>query len=343
MTRLSAKALCGLAIVSALALTGCAANDATPGTSGSAPAGGSDNITVAIVPKIQGVPFADALKRGGEAAATEFGFTSNLTGPTAADPAAQADVVRSLMQQGANAIIVAPNDPDSMGPVLKEAQERGVTVGAVDTDAPDSVRTVFVNQASSAAIGKALADEVLTPMGGAGEFAIVSCGKTAANLNSWIKDLKDYVAAEFPNAKIVDTVYADEDEAKAVALAKDLINAHPNLTGLVGVCTPTAPGVARAVEETGNIGKIFTTGVGTPQSMAPYLKDGSSSSSVLWDVEDLGYLAAWAGYTLASGGEFAAENNVGRIGTVKYDAKTGELLLGDPLIITTENVDSFSY
>lgn len=340
MTRFSAKTLCGLAVVSALALTGCAGG---AGTTASDSSDASDNVTVAIVPKIQGVPFADALKRGAEDAASEFGFTSNFTGPTAADPAAQADVVRSLVQQGANAIVVAPNDPDSMGPVLKEASERDVAVGTVDTDAPDSVRSVFVNQASSEAIGHALAEQVLTPMGGTGELAIVSCGKTAANLNSWIAELEEYVAAEYPDATIVDVVYADEDETKAVSMAKDLINAHPDLTGLVGMCTPTAPGVARAVQETGNIGKIFTTGVGTPNSMAPYLEDGSSSASVLWDVENLGYLAAWAGYTLATGGEIAAENEVGRIGTVVFNEDTGELLLGDPLILTTANVGDFDY
>ncbi|MDF9277432.1 autoinducer 2 ABC transporter substrate-binding protein [Arthrobacter sp. EH-1B-1] len=339
MSSSSARALCSIALISALALTGCATN----GGSGGSTSGADGGLTVAVVPKIQGVPFADAIKRGADDAAEEFGFTSNFVGPTAADPSAQADVVRSLMQQGANAIVVAPNDPDSMGPVLKEAQDRGIAVGTVDTDAPDSVRSVFVNQASSAAIGQALADQVLTPMGGSGEFAIVSCGQTASNLNSWIEELKKYTAEKYPDAKIVDTVYADEDEANAVSMAKDLINAHPNLTGLVGMCTPTAPGVARAVEETGNIGKIFTTGVGTPNSMAPYLEDGSSSASVLWDVENLGYLAGWAGYTLASGDEIAAENEVGRIGKVTYDSSTGELLLGDPLILTTANVGDYDY
>lgn len=338
MTRSSAKALCSLALISALALTGCAAN----GGSASSPTTDGE-LTVAVVPKIQGVPFSDAIKRGADDAAAEFGFISNFVGPTAADPSAQAEVVRSLMQQGADAIIVAPNDPDSMGPVLKEAQDRGIAVGTVDTDAPDSVRSVFVNQASSEAIGQALADQVLAPMGGAGEFAIVSCGQTASNLNSWIDELKQYTAEKYPDATIVDTVYADEDEAKAVSMAKDLINAHPNLTGLVGMCTPTAPGVARAVEETGNVGKIFTTGVGTPNSMAPYLEEGSSSASVLWDVENLGYLAGWAGYTLASGGELQAENEVGRLGAVTYDASTGELLLGDPLILTTENVGDYDW
>ena len=93
-------------------------------------------------------------------------------------------------------------------------------------------------------------------------------------------------------------------------MATDLMNAHPDLTGLVGECTSSAPGVAQAVQDAGKIGKVFTVGLGTPQSMKPYLADGSSSASILWDVENLGYLTAWAGAQLARGKQFAATNNV---------------------------------
>ena len=47
------------------------------------------------------------------------------SGPTTADPAAQSEVVRSLMQQRVDALMVAPNDPDSMAPVITEAQGQG--------------------------------------------------------------------------------------------------------------------------------------------------------------------------------------------------------------------------
>ena len=41
--------------------------------------------------------------------------------------------------------------------------------------------------ASAEGIGKALTDALMKAMGGKGKFAIVSCGETAANLNSWIE------------------------------------------------------------------------------------------------------------------------------------------------------------
>lgn len=158
-----------------------------------------------------------------------------------------------------------------------------------------------MNQATAQGIGEGLTDALMEPMGGKGKYAIVSCGETAANLNSWIDVQKKYTAEKYPQAEIVDVVYAGEDQAAATSMATDLMNAHPDLTGLVGECTSSAPGVAQAVRDAGKIGTVFTVGLGTPQSMKPYLDDGSSSAAILWNVENLGFLTAWAGQQLAEG------------------------------------------
>jgi rhamnose transport system substrate-binding protein len=127
-------------------------------------------------------------------------------------------------------------------------------------------------------------------------------------------------------------------------MATDLMNAHPDLTGLVGECTSSAPGVAQAVRDAGKIGKVFTVGLGTPKSMLPYLTDGSSSASILWDVEHLGYLTAWAGVQLAKGEDFKPTNDVtDDIKGVTFDPSTKVLLLGPPLVITKENAGNYDY
>ena len=322
---------------------GAAPATASAATSG---AGGSGSkVKVAFVPKLQGIPYFEAMNAGGKKAAEEMGTVEWLyQGPTQADAAAQADIVRSFIQQKVDALIVAPNDPDSMAPLLKQAKDAGIAVATSDTDAPNSVREVFVNQATAQGIGEGLTDSLLKAMGGKGSYAIVSCGQTAENLNSWIKVQKDYTAKKYPDAKIVDVVYAGEDQAKATQMATDLMNAHPDLTGLVGECTSSAPGVAQAVKDAGKTGKVFTVGLGTPQAMKPYLVDGSSSASILWNVENLGYLTAWTGAQLAEGKTLAATNKVNdAMPAVTFDAATKMLLLGPALEITKDNVDQFNY
>ncbi|MGY1748995.1 autoinducer 2 ABC transporter substrate-binding protein [Modestobacter sp. SYSU DS0511] len=338
----------GVAAVS-LVLAGCGQGSGGSasggdGGDGGGGGGGNDTPTVAFVPKLQGIPYFEAMNTGGQQACEELGCEWLYQGPVEADAAGQADIVRSFIQQGVDVLFVAPNDPDSMAPLLQQAADAGIAVGTTDTDAPNSVRQVFVQQASDEGIGQTLTDQLMEAMGGSGRYAIVSCGETAENLNSWIEVQREYTASEYPEAEITEVVYAGEDQSVATQMATDLMNSDPTLTGLVGECTSSAPGVAQAVRDAGRIGQVFTVGLGTPNSMAPYLADGSSSASVLWDVENLGYLTAWAGMQLAAGEEFSASPEVGGdISGVSYDDGSKVLLLGDPLVLTTENVDEFDY
>jgi rhamnose transport system substrate-binding protein len=333
-----------VAAAGALALAGCTQQNPGGGSGGGGGGGGEDRVQVAFVPKLQGIPYFEAMNTGGQKAAQELGIEWIYRGSSTADPGAQTEIVNSLIQQRVDVLVVAPNDPDSMAPVLQEAADAGIKVMTADTDAPNSVREAFVNQASPEGIGTALTDALLEAMGGQGKYAIVSCGQTAANLNSWIEVQKKVTAEKYPNAEIVDIVYAGEDEAQSVSMAKDLMNAHPDLKGLVGECTASAPGVAKAVTEAGKVGQVFTTGLGTPQSMKQYLENGSSSAAILWDVEQLGYLTAWAGLQVASGTPFQATNNVNpELPAVAWDSGSKTLLLGDPLRITTDNVDQYQY
>src|SRR3954469_22119558 len=127
---------------------GSASSGGSSGASGSGGAEGS-GVTVGFVPKLAGHPSFEAVNPGGKAACQELGCTWLYQGPVEADPAAQADIVRSYIQQGVDALIVAPNDPDSMAPLLQQAKDAGIAVATSDTDAPDSVRQVFVSQAST--------------------------------------------------------------------------------------------------------------------------------------------------------------------------------------------------
>lgn len=334
-------------LAAALALSGCSKkNDTT--TSGGSTAGASASsgakVKVAFVPKLQGIPYFEAMNAGGQAAAKNLNIEWLYQGPTQADAAAQAQIVRSYIQQKVDVLIVAPNDPNSMAPVLQQAKAAGIKVLTSDTDAPNSVREAFISQASTEGIGTALTDQLAKAMGSKGKYAIVSCGETAQNLNDWIAVQKKVTADKYKDMSIVSVVFAGEDQNKAAQMATDLMNAHPDLTGLVGECTSSAPGVAQAVKDAGKIGKVFTVGLGTPKSMAPYLADGSSSASVLWDVQNLGYLTAWAGLQAAEGKPFATTNKVNdAMPAVTFAAASKVLLLGPPLVITKDNVSKFNY
>jgi rhamnose transport system substrate-binding protein len=97
-------------VCAALALVGCSKKE----EGGSAAGGGeAKTVKVAFVPKLQGVPYFEAMNTGGQKAAQDLGLEWIYKGPTTADPGAQTEIVKSLIQQKVDVLVVAPNDPDS--------------------------------------------------------------------------------------------------------------------------------------------------------------------------------------------------------------------------------------
>ncbi len=87
------------------------------------------------------------------------------------------------------------------------------------------------------------------------------------------------------------------------------------------------------------------TGLGTPDQMREYVKDGTVTAFALWNPEDLGYLAAYAAKALVDGDITGAEGDTftaGKLGdyTVGADAT---VLLGDPYVFDKSNIDDFHF
>ncbi len=89
--------------------------------------------------------------------------------------------------------------------------------------------------------------------------------------------------------------------------------------------------------------EVDVIGYGSPNTVRDYLKSGAMSASILWDPEALGYINVWAGIQLLEGKPFQAVNDVPGHGQSEYFDDIKLLLLGPPLVITTDNVDDFNF
>lgn len=339
------KRLFALVAVLAFVLVAPAAcgGGSASGGGGSGSGGSGSKPTVAFVPKLIGIPYFDAMQKGGKQAAKDLGVNFIYQGPSTADSAAQIQTIDGLIQRHVDAIAVAPDDPSAIKPILQKAKQAGIKVFTADTDAPNTVRQVFDEQASADAIGNATMDALASQMGGKGKWAIVSCGPTAQNLNTWIKFEKQRAKQKYPDMKLIGVKYAGEDQQQSKQIAQQLMTANPDLKGLIGQCSTSAPGVAQAVQDQNKIGQVYSTGVATPTAMAKYIKNGAMAKVVLWNPVNLGYLTVWTGKQLAAGKSFSGTENVGGpVGKVKYLSKEKTLLLGPPVVFTKKNIAKYN-
>jgi len=87
------------------------------------------------------------------------------------------------------------------------------------------------------------------------------------------------------------------------------------------------------------------TGLGTPNQMREFVKDGTVAQFALWNPEELGYLAAWTGAALASGqitGQEGETFEAGELGEYEVGAD-GTVLLGPPTVFDESNIDDFDF
>jgi rhamnose transport system substrate-binding protein len=320
---------------------------ALPVTAASATAPLKKGLKVFVIPKNLGNPYfttSDSVKSGGALAALkQLAEVGTETSGTSATSASQIPAIQAAITKGANALIVSATDASALCPTLNSAMKKHITVVTYDSDAP-SCRNLFVNQAESSAIGKSEVDLLAKQLGGSGEIAIVSAAASATNQNAWIGFMKQELK-KYPNMKLDTIVYGNDDPATSTQVTQGLLQQYPNLKGII---SPTTVGIAAAaaVLDTPQYrGKIKLTGLGTPNSLRKYVKDGTIDAFELWNPADLGYLAAYAAVNYASGavtGKTGQTFKAGKLGAYKVGAKS-TILLGPPYVFNKANIDKFNF
>jgi rhamnose transport system substrate-binding protein len=303
-------------------------------------------IKILIMPKLVGIPYYNAVKQGVDQAANELKSDATIIweGPTTDQVDKQIEMLDNAIEGKPNVIAVAADDPAAIAPVLKKAKAAGIHVLTWDGDA--DFREAFVNFVNYDAFGAALVDEMAKQVGETADVAVVTSTFTAPNQTAWLAAMKRAIAAKHPGINIVDVKPSQEDQQLAFQQTQDLLKSRPNLKGIFAITTAALPGAAEAVKQMGLTGKIAVVGNSTPNAIRDYIKDGQIKSAVLWDPVAHGYLTVYTAYELAKSGIAAdQEFNAGHLGKFKpFKTDKGiEILLGDPLIFTKDNIDNYHF
>ncbi len=337
------SALAAVALTASLALTACGGSDSEG--SDSSGGGGGDDISVTFLPKALGNPYFDISDAAGKEAVESFGGTYEEVGPDAIGPDAQVPFINTAAQQGVDALVVSANDPTAICDALDEASDAGTKIVTFDSDTDPECRDAFVQAATSEGIAKAQVDLISEQIGDSGEIAILSAAANATNQNEWIKTMEADLKANHPNIKLVDTVYGDDDDQTSFDKTAALLQAHPDLKGIVSPTTVGIAAAARYLSTSDYKGKVALTGLGTPNQMRDYVKDGTVTAFALWNPADLGTLAAFAAQALVAGDITGKEGDTfdaGDLGEFTVGAD-GVVLLGEPYTFDKSNIDDFDF
>jgi rhamnose transport system substrate-binding protein len=338
-------ATAALALTASLALAGCGSDSSSSPTATDSSGGGGGDLTVTLIPKNLGNPYFDTSEAGVKKAMSAIGGSFTQVGPQEATPDGQVPFINTATQQSPNAIVISSDDPSAPCDALKQAMSAGIKVITFDSDTNPDCRDVFVNQATADGIAKVQIDLISKQIGDSGEIAILSAAANATNQNAWIALMKKDLAANHPNIKLDAVVYGNDDDQTSFDKTSALLQQYPNLKGIISPTTVGIAAAARYLSKSDSKGKVALTGLGTPNQMRPFVKDGTVKEFALWNPEDLGYLSAYAASALVDGTITGAEGDsfeAGSLGKYTVDAD-GTVLLGKPFVFDKSNIDDFNF
>ena len=320
----------------ATALLGCSSTEPSDDAAANNDAAAStDSLegTHVFMFKSTGNTFGDLMYEGFEEYLTAKGEKTAYKSPAETTVAAQVQLLDELITQKVASITISTNGDAGYDEVFKKAQEAGIPIVSVDSEASIDYRVTHVNQAMSSDIGAYLVQAaVLITLGidypetGTMKDAVVAAladysgeeiklGVLSASIdtpvqNGWIRDMEAELADSVYAGKVsaeLDKKYGNDDPVESTTQA----NAFVAENAVDCIISPTTVGIAAAgqVLKTAN-SEIGLTGLGLPsemQSFMPTKADDDAFASVcpymmLWDVIHLGATAGAATYAAVTDG-----------------------------------------
>jgi rhamnose transport system substrate-binding protein len=338
----------GLLIAAALVLTSCQKSESTSMTGGAKPTTAKD-VKIVYIPKNTGNPYFDSIIDGFKESAANTGAQFDTIGPSTPDATSQIPIIKDQLQRGVNVICISPNSPDALNQVFKEAVSKGVTMICVDADLTgnESLRTACVLPTDPKEVAKVQLDMLGEQIGFKGKFAILSATTDAPNQNLWIKYMKEFLQNDpkYKDMELIATVYGDDVDAKSNTEAEALLTKYPDLRGIIAPTTVGISAAAHVVQSAHKADQVIVTGLGRPNDMRNFVKDGTVKQFALWITKDQGYVAGELAVQLAMGKlrpERGATFQAGSKGERSF-RENNIVIASPPVVFNKDNIDQYQF
>lgn len=245
-----------------------------------------------------------SVKKGAETKAKELGDVDIIFRAPAGkvDPNEQTRMVEDAINQKVDAILLAPSDKSALGPVVERAIDEKIPVVIIDSPVDAEGYVTFLSTDNYAA-GALAADTLAKLVNEKGKVGIINAQPGAGTAIARSSGFEDRLKEKYPNMKVAGIQYSNGDKAVALNQATDMMTANPDLAGFYGSNEGSTVGISRALEESGNIGKIKLVGFDFSKDTITGLKNGSIQASMVQNPEKMGYDGVAAAYDNINGKE----------------------------------------
>jgi ribose transport system substrate-binding protein len=253
--------------------------------------GKRDRLVIAVVPKAQAHIFWQTVHAGAVAAAQEFQVDVRWTGPAAEiEYSRQIGIVDDFINQRVDGIALAPTNGEALSPVVERAFNENIPVAIFDSGIRTDKYLTYISTDNHR--GGVMAAErmgALFPQGG--KIAVIATLPGGVSTMEREAGFKETLAARFPKLAIVDLQYGMSDRSKSLAIAEDILTAHPGLDALFCSAEAGTVGAVQAARSKNVAGKLKIVGFDASQTLIEDLRSGAIDSLVVQNPFRMGYLS----------------------------------------------------
>ncbi|OAB31234.1 LacI family transcriptional regulator [Paenibacillus macquariensis subsp. defensor] len=248
------------------------------------------DVTVILKTIDTSVEFWQVLTDGVQEAAQEFNVNVQVWGTTSeTDVDDQIALVEKAIENRPDVIVLAATDYERIVPVSDKIKKSGIKLIIVDSgiksDVAESVvATDNINAGREA--GEAMINLIKDPA----KIAIISYVKNAASNIDREKGIRE-VMENHPEIEVLGTYNGEGSEQNAYLLAKEMLQVHADMFGIIGLNEPTTVGAGRAIQELGLKGKVQLIGFDSSFNEIKLLDEGVMKATVLQRPFQMGYLS----------------------------------------------------
>lgn len=302
----------------------------------------ADEYSMVGIPKLRSAWFND-YEQGLIRASKDFGVETYFQAPASADEQMQVGIIRDSISQGNNALLVVPNNANSVEPVFKDARAKGIVV--ITHESVNQPEADFdVEMISDVKFGEYMMDRFAQHVGGKGQYAIYVGSLTVPAHNVWADAAIARAKAKYPELELVAERFpVSEDRNQARQKTLELLATYPDLKGVISFGSQGGPGAAQALREKGLVGKLSVMGTTSPKEAGKFFEDGSMTEAVLWSPADASYAMVYIAKTILDGkrDEIKPGFEIPNIG--KPEINGINIIFNKPLTVDKSNYKDYDF
>ena len=253
--------------------------------------GRSDRRVIGVAPKGTSSVYWEGAHAGALAAGERFDVDILWNGPPdETEYARQIQIVETMLNRQVSGLVISPSDENALVGVVQRAQAAGVPVAVFDSGlaSDDYISFVSTDNRQAGVMGAETVNELV---GGSGEVGMVMQVAGSASTSRREEGFTAALAERFAGLEIVNRQYCQADRARALAVAEDMLTAHPNLAALFCSSEAATLGASQALRARSAAGRVRLVGFDSSPRLQKGLADGVIDALIVQDPYGMAFKA----------------------------------------------------